>query len=35
MFVGRVRKKIGSDRIETVRGLGYRLIALEGEATDR
>jgi two-component system OmpR family response regulator len=34
VFVGRVRKKIGSDRIETVRGLGYRLIALEGEATE-
>ena len=33
VFVGRLRKKIGSDRIETVRGLGYRLIALEGEAT--
>jgi two-component system OmpR family response regulator len=32
VFVGRVRKKIGSDRIETVRGLGYRLIPLEGEA---
>ncbi len=28
VFVGRVRKKIGSDRIETVRGLGYRLIAV-------
>ena len=26
VFVGRLRKKIGSDRIETVRGLGYRLI---------
>jgi two-component system OmpR family response regulator len=25
VFVGRLRKKIGSDRIETVRGLGYRL----------
>ena len=25
VFVGRIRKKIGSDRIETVRGLGYRL----------
>src|SRR6201984_759511 len=32
VFVGRVRKKIGQDRIETVRGLGYRLVALEGEA---
>ncbi len=28
VFVGRVRKKIGSDRIETVRGLGYRLLAV-------
>src|SRR5215212_249063 len=26
VFIGRVRKKIGPDRIETVRGLGYRLI---------
>ena len=26
VFVGRLRKKIGTDRIETVRGLGYRLI---------
>ncbi len=34
VFVGRVRKKIGPDRIETVRGLGYRLVALEGEAND-
>ena len=31
VFVGRVRKKIGSDRIETVRGLGYRLVCLESE----
>ncbi len=29
VFVGRLRKKIGSDRIETVRGLGYRLVAPE------
>ncbi|MGH6992096.1 MAG: response regulator transcription factor [Caulobacteraceae bacterium] len=34
VFIGRVRRKIGPARIETVRGLGYRLIALEGEATD-
>jgi len=27
VFVGRLRKKIGTDRIETVRGLGYRLVA--------
>ena len=32
VFVGRLRKKIGPDRVETVRGLGYRLVALEGEA---
>ena len=25
VFVGRLRKKLGSDHIETVRGLGYRL----------
>jgi two-component system OmpR family response regulator len=25
VFIGRVRKKMGADRIETVRGLGYRL----------
>ena len=30
VFIGRVRKKIGADRIETVRGLGYRLIAAAG-----
>jgi two-component system OmpR family response regulator len=33
VFVGRLRKKIGSDRIETVRGLGYRLLPLHGEPT--
>ncbi len=32
VFIGRVRKKIGTDRIETVRGLGYRLTALTGES---
>jgi two-component system OmpR family response regulator len=31
VFIGRVRKKIGADRIETVRGLGYRLTPLPGE----
>ena len=31
VFIGRVRKKVGSDRIETVRGLGYRLTPLAGE----
>jgi two-component system OmpR family response regulator len=34
VFIGRVRKKIGQGRVETVRGLGYRLIALEGEASE-
>lgn len=32
VFVGRLRKKIGADRIETVRGLGYRLIPSEDAA---
>ena len=31
VFIGRLRKKIGSDRIQTERGLGYRLINPEGE----
>jgi two-component system OmpR family response regulator len=31
VFIGRLRKKIGNDRIETVRGLGYRLAPLAGE----
>ncbi len=31
VFIGRLRKKLGADRIETVRGLGYRLAALPGE----
>ncbi len=26
VFIGRLRKKIGSDRIQTERGLGYRLV---------
>ena len=26
VFIGRLRRKIGTDRIETVRGLGYRLV---------
>jgi two-component system OmpR family response regulator len=34
VFVGRLRKKIGPDRIETVRGLGYRLAPLEGEPVE-
>jgi two-component system OmpR family response regulator len=32
VFVGRLRKKIGPERVETVRGLGYRLVCVEGEA---
>ncbi|HWF01080.1 MAG TPA: response regulator transcription factor [Caulobacteraceae bacterium] len=32
VFVGRLRKKIGAERVETVRGLGYRLVCVEGEA---
>jgi two-component system OmpR family response regulator len=31
VFVGRVRKKIGPERIETARGLGYRLVCPPGE----
>lgn len=34
VFVGRLRKKIGTQRIETVRGLGYRLLDPEAETTD-
>lgn len=34
VFVGRVRKKIGGDLIETVRGLGYRLVAAEEKAAE-
>lgn len=34
VFIGRVRKKIGSDRIDTVRGLGYRLTAPASELKD-
>lgn len=30
VFIGRLRRKIGSDLIETVRGLGYRLSAPYG-----
>ena len=33
VFVGRLRKKIGSDRISTERGLGYRLINPEAEVS--
>jgi two-component system, OmpR family, response regulator len=31
VFIGRVRKKVGADRIETVRGLGYRLLPVSGK----
>ena len=34
VFIGRLRKKIGPDRIETVRGLGYRLAPLAGEPVE-
>ncbi|MFZ1812896.1 MAG: response regulator transcription factor [Rhizobiaceae bacterium] len=33
VFIGRLRKKLGLDCIETVRGLGYRLQVPGGEAT--
>ena len=32
VVIGRLRRKIGRDRIATVRGLGYRLTAEEGDA---
>jgi two-component system OmpR family response regulator len=34
VFIGRVRKKIGPERIETVRGLGYRLTCPAEEESD-
>jgi len=34
VFIGRLRKKIGPDRIDTVRGLGYRLTAPADELKD-
>ncbi len=34
VFVGRLRKKMGVDMIETVRGLGYRMQAPPNEARD-
>lgn len=33
VFVGRLRKKLSGDRIETVRGLGYRMISAEGSVS--
>lgn len=35
VFVGRLRKKLGVDIIQTVRGLGYRLTAPNGEEGDQ
>ncbi|MEM5473422.1 response regulator transcription factor [Hoeflea sp. AS60] len=35
VFVGRLRKKIGVDLIETVRGLGYRMTPPEGEKSGK
>lgn len=35
VFVGRLRKKIGVDLIETVRGLGYRMVAPGAETTGK
>ena len=32
VFIGRLRKKIGSERIQTVRGLGYQLVDPGGAA---
>ena len=32
VFVGRLRKKIGVELIETVRGLGYRMVPPDGDA---
>jgi len=34
VFVGRLRKKIGTQRIETVRGLGYRLLDPDSETSE-
>jgi two-component system OmpR family response regulator len=32
VFVGRIRKKLGTDVLQTVRGLGYVMMAASGEA---
>ena len=32
VFVGRLRKKVSPDLIETVRGLGYRIVAPQDAA---
>jgi DNA-binding response OmpR family regulator len=31
VYVGYLRKKIGEDRIATIRGMGYQLQAADGE----
>ncbi len=35
VFVGRLRKKLGTDQLQTVRGLGYLLAPPEGETPAR
>ncbi len=35
VFVGRLRKKIGVELIETVRGLGYRMVAPDGDSNGK
>lgn len=35
VFVGRLRRKLGAERIETVRGLGYRLVPPEAHPATR
>jgi two-component system OmpR family response regulator len=35
VFVGRLRKKLGLDVIQTLRGLGYLLSAPEGKPNDK
>jgi two-component system OmpR family response regulator len=34
VFVGRLRKKLGIDLIETVRGMGYRISPTEAGSAD-
>jgi two-component system OmpR family response regulator len=29
VFIARLRRKVGANRIATVRGLGYRMVAVE------
>jgi len=35
VFVGRLRKKLGTEQLQTVRGLGYLLAPPEGEMPAR